>query len=160
MTTENHPVHDLSLLPDAKGMRFGIVVSKWNGDITAALEKGAVETLIRAGVAEKEIEIIRVPGSFELPLGGQLLASTGRVDAVILLGCVIKGETRHFDYVCLGVTQGTMELNLKYNIPFIFGVLTTGNRIQAQERAGGRLGNKGTEAALAAIEMAALKRSI
>lgn len=160
MATENHSVFNPSLLPATAGMRFGIVVSKWNSEITALLEKGALETLISLGVAETDIEIIRVPGSFELPLGGQFLASTGRVDAVILLGCVIRGETSHYDYVCQGVTQGTMELNLKFNIPFIFGVLTTENLLQAQERAGGKLGNKGTEAAVAAIEMAALKKSL
>ncbi|MBP7505820.1 MAG: 6,7-dimethyl-8-ribityllumazine synthase, partial [Prolixibacteraceae bacterium] len=112
------------------------------------------------GAGEEDIEILRVPGSFELPLAGQLLASTGRFDAVILLGCVIQGETRHFDFICQGVTQGTMDLNLKFNLPFVFGVLTTDDQQQALDRAGGRLGNKGTEAALTAIKMVALKNNL
>jgi 6,7-dimethyl-8-ribityllumazine synthase len=100
-----------------------------------------------------------VPGTFELPLGGQYFAELDNVDAIILLGCVIQGETRHFDYICEGVTQGTKDLNLKYNKPFIFGVLTTNNEQQAKDRAGGKLGNKGDEAAITAIKMLDLKNS-
>lgn len=141
-------------------MRFGIAVAEWNPEITEALLRGAVETLISHGVAEQDIETLHVPGSFELPLAGQLLGRTGRFDAVILLGCVIQGETRHFDFICQGVTQGTMELNLKFNLPFIFGILTTENQQQALDRAGGRLGNKGTEAAITAIKMVGLKNNL
>jgi 6,7-dimethyl-8-ribityllumazine synthase len=101
---------------------------------------------------------LHVPGSFELPFAGRLLAEKDGYDAIILLGCVIRGETSHYDYVCQGVTQGTMELNLRYAVPFIFGVLTTENEEQALARAGGELGNKGEEAAVTAIRMALLSR--
>jgi 6,7-dimethyl-8-ribityllumazine synthase len=160
MTTENHSSYNASDIPSPDGLRFGIAVSEWNREITGALEQGACETLLALGVPESDIRIVRVPGSFELPLAGQYLAATGNFDAIILLGCVIRGETAHFDYICQGVTQGTMELNLKFNIPFIFGVLTTENHAQARARAGGKLGNKGIEAAIAAVEMAVLKKNI
>lgn len=160
MATENHSSYNPSEIPSPAGLRFGIVVSEWNREITGALEQGARGTLLRLGVPENDIEVVRVPGSFELPLAGQFLAATGNFDAIILLGCVIRGETAHFEFICQGVTQGTMELNLKFNIPFIFGILTTENHEQARERAGGKLGNKGTEAAIAAIEMAVLKKKV
>ena len=160
MATVNLSENRGSEVPSAGGMRFGIAVAEWNPEITEALLGGAVETLKSCGAGEEDIEIVRVPGSFELPLAGQLLASTGRFDAVILLGCVIQGETRHFDFICQGVTQGTMDLNLKFNLPFVFGVLTTDDQQQALDRAGGRLGNKGTEAALTAIKMVTLKNNL
>ncbi len=158
MATENHSLYNPSDIPSPAGLRFGIAVSEWNREITEALEQGARVTLLSLGVPGNDIEVVRVPGSFELPLAGQFLAATGNFDAIILLGCVIRGETAHFDYICQGVTQGTMELNLKFNIPFIFGILTTENHEQARERAGGKLGNKGSEAAVAAIRMAVLKK--
>lgn len=145
-------------IPSASGLRFGIVVSDWNRKITGQLEEGAVSLLQRQGVLPSDITLLQVPGSFELPFAGRLLAEKGGYDAVILLGCVIRGETNHYDYVCQGVTQGTMALNMKYEIPFIFGVLTTENEEQALDRAGGKLGNKGEEAAITAIRMAFLKR--
>ncbi len=160
MATVNLSENRGSEVPSAGGMRFGIAVAEWNPEITEALLGGAVDTLKSCSAGEEDIEILRVPGSFELPLAGQLLASTGRFDAVILLGCVIQGETRHFDFICQGVTQGTMDLNLKFNLPFVFGVLTTDDQQQALDRAGGRLGNKGTEAALTAIKMVALKNNL
>lgn len=160
MSTLDNLNHEVKDVPSAKGMRFGMVVSDWNPPVTYALEKGAFETLTEHGADPDDIKVIHVPGSFELPLGGQFLAETETFDAIILLGCVIQGETRHFDYVCQGVTQGTMDLNLKFDIPFLFGVLTTDNLQQALDRAGGSLGNKGSEAALAAIRMGALKRSL
>lgn len=160
MATTNLSENRGSALPSAGGMRFGLVVAEWNAEVTDALLHGAVDTLKHNGVDDQDIEVVHVPGSFELPLGGQLLAATGRFDAIILLGCVIQGETRHFDFICQGVTQGTMDLNLKFNLPFVFGVLTTGNQQQALDRAGGRLGNKGTEAALTAIKMVALKNNL
>ena len=157
----SHPSDNLtSDLPSAARMTFGIVVSDWNEEITGALLRGAVSRLRAAGAIEKNIIISHVPGSFEIPLGAQLLAENHNPDAVICLGCVIQGETRHFDYICLGVTRGIADLNLKYNKPFIFGVLTTGNIEQARQRAGGKLGNKGDEAAATAIRMISLKKNM
>ncbi|MBU0764646.1 MAG: 6,7-dimethyl-8-ribityllumazine synthase [Bacteroidetes bacterium] len=152
--------YDPESVPDAGGMKFGIVVAEWNREITGALCEGAVKTLLKHGVAEENIVIINVPGSFELASGAQYFAEFTDTDAIICLGCVIQGETRHFDFICAGVTQGITELNLKYNKPFIFGVLTTDNQEQAKERAGGKHGNKGDEAAVTAIKMVALRRKM
>ena len=157
MSTTDLSAYNPDTVPSAKGMRFGIVVSDWNNKITGALLEGAVSTLIKHGTIEKNIVIKRVPGSFELPLGGQFIAEYDDVDAVICLGCVIQGETPHFTYVCQGVTQGIASLNLEYNIPFIFGLLTTDTMQQALDRSGGKLGNKGDEAAITAIKMATLQ---
>ena len=157
MSTTDLSAYNPDTVPSAKGMRFGIVVSDWNNKITGALLEGAVSTLIKHGTVEKNIVIKRVPGSFELPLGGQFIAEYDDVDAVICLGCVIQGETPHFTYVCQGVTQGIASLNLEYNIPFIFGLLTTETMQQALDRSGGKLGNKGDEAAITAIKMATLQ---
>ena len=159
MATKNLSDYDVHSVPSAENMRFGVVVAEWNFEITAALAKGALETLKKHGATEENILLKYVPGTFELPLGGQYFAELENVDAVILLGCVIQGETRHFDYICDGATQGTVELNLKYNKPFIFGVLTTENEQQARDRAGGKHGNKGDEAAVTAIKMVHLKKS-
>ncbi len=139
-------------------MRFGIVVADWNSEVTHALLIGAEKTLMRHGVAENDIIVRHVPGTFELTLGAQWMAEYEDLDGVICLGCVIQGETPHFTYICEGVTQGITQLNLDYNIPFIFGVLTTRNLQQALDRAGGIHGNKGDEAAVTAIRMAALQR--
>lgn len=147
-------------VPDSGDMRFGIVVSDWNIDVTGALLEGAVKTLKKYGTPDKNIVVKHVPGSFELTLGAQFLAEYDDLDAVICLGCVIQGETPHFTYICQGVTQGITQLNLEYNIPFIFGVLTTDNQQQALDRAGGKHGNKGDEAAVTAIKMAALQREM
>jgi len=160
MTTKNLSEYNIDSIPSAEKMRFGIVVSQWNYEITSALAKGALETLKKHGAIEKNILIRFVPGSFELPLGGQYLAEMENVDAVILLGCVIQGETPHFDYICSGVTKGTVDLNLKYQMPFIFGVLTTKTMQQAKDRSGGKYGNKGDEAAVTAIKMISLKQSL
>ncbi len=149
-----------SEIPSAKDMKFGIVVSEWHNEITHAMLRGTCETLIRQGANEKHLYIEYVPGSFELPLGGQYIAEYLKPDAIICLGCIIQGETRHFDFICQGVTQGIAELNLKYNIPFVFGVLTTDTIEQARERAGGKYGNKGDEAAATAIRMVQLKQDI
>ena len=160
MATRNLSDYDSGKIPSAKGMRIGLVVSEWNREITGALANGAINTLLKHGIKKKDIIIRHVPGSFELPLGGQFLAESGDYNAIILIGCVIRGETPHFEYICQGVTQGTATLNLKYNIPFIFGVLTTETHAQAQARAGGKHGNKGDEAAVTAIKMGALKQSM
>ncbi len=140
-------------------MRFGIVVAEWNHEITSMLAQGALDTLKKHGAKDENILVKYVPGSFELPLGAQYFAEMENVDAIIILGCVVQGETRHFDFICQGVTQGTVDLNLKYNKPFIFGVLTTENEQQAKDRAGGKHGNKGDEAAVTAIKMVQLKHS-
>jgi len=160
MATSDLSSYDPESVPAADEMRFGIVVSDWNNDITAALLKGALKTLSKHGVKKANILVKHVPGSFELTLGAQFIAEYDDVDGVICLGCVIRGETPHFDYICQGVTQGITQLNLDYNIPFIFGVLTTENHQQAADRAGGNLGNKGDEAAVTAIKMAALQREM
>jgi len=160
MATRNLSEPAASEVPSGERMSIGIVVAEWNREITGAMAQGAHDTLLKHGVPKDKIEIETVPGSFELPLGGQFMAETGRFDAIILIGCVIQGETRHFDFICQGVTQGTVDLNLKYNIPFIYGVLTTNNLQQALDRAGGIHGNKGVEAAIAAIKMADLKGHI
>lgn len=141
-------------IPESSGMHFGIVVSEWNKDITDALLSGAIDTLRKHGTPEKNIIVNYCPGSFEIPLTAQLLTETVELDAIICLGCVIQGETRHFDFICQGVTQGLMDLNLKYNLPFIFGILTTSTFDQAKARVGGNHGNKGVEAAITAIKMA------
>lgn len=160
MATRNLSSYDPDEVPTAKGLRFGIVVSDWNRDITWALLDGALETLRKHNVAAGDIVIKHVPGSFELTLGAQWLAEYDDLDGVICLGCVIQGETPHFTYICQGVTQGITTLNLEYNIPFIFGVLTTNTHQQALDRAGGKHGNKGDEAAVTAIKMAVLQREM
>jgi 6,7-dimethyl-8-ribityllumazine synthase len=160
MGTTNLSVYDPSKVPSAAEMRFGIVVSDWNSEITFALLEGAVTTLKKHGTKAKNIVVKHVPGSFELTLGAQFLAEYDDLDGVICLGCVIQGETPHFTYICQGVTQGITQLNMEYNIPFIFGVLTTLDQQQAADRAGGKHGNKGDEAAVTAIKMAALQREI
>ncbi len=159
MATKDLSQYDINSVPSAENMRFGVVVAEWNSEITFALAKGAVNTLKKHGATHENILVKYVPGSFELPLGGQYFAEMENVDAIILLGCVIQGETRHFDFICQGVAQGTTDLNLKYNKPFIFGLLTTENQQQALDRSGGKHGNKGDEAAVTAIKMVALKSS-
>jgi 6,7-dimethyl-8-ribityllumazine synthase len=160
MSTVNLSAYDPENVPDASEMRFGVVVSDWNSEITWALLNGAISTLKKHGVTDENIVVKHVPGSFELTLGAQFLAEYDDLDALICLGCIIQGETPHFTYICQSVTQGITTLNLEYNIPFIFGVLTTLNQQQAMERAGGKHGNKGDEAAITAIKMAALHRDI
>lgn len=161
MSTANRNLSSVegSALSDASEFRFGIVWSEWNLEITGALRDGAVKTLLAAGAKEENIIIKAVPGSFELTLGGQYMAEYANVDAVICLGCVIQGETRHFDFICDAVAKGITNLNIKYNKPVIFGVLTPDNQQQAIDRAGGKHGNKGDEAAITAIKMLDLKRS-
>ncbi len=156
----NLSAFDPAEIPPVNGMKIGIVVSEWNREITQALLEGTTKTLTRLGISEENIQVHYVPGAFELPLGAQFIAEYLKPDAVICLGCVIQGETRHFDYICQGVTQGITDLNLKYNLPFIFGVLTTDTLEQAKDRAGGKHGNKGDEAAVTALKMAHLKKTL
>jgi 6,7-dimethyl-8-ribityllumazine synthase len=160
MATKNLSEYNLETVPSASAMKFGIVVAEWNYEVTKALAQGAVDSLKRHGAKDGNILVKHVPGTFELTLGAQYLAEFTDVDAIIVLGCVIQGETRHFDYICQGVTQGITNLNMKYNKPFIFGVLTTDNQQQALDRAGGKHGNKGDEAAITAIKMLALKTDL
>lgn len=133
--------------------RFGLVVSEWNEEITEALFDAAYQTLLDHGALRENILRKNVPGSFELSLGAQWLAQSENIDAVICLGCVIQGETRHFEFICQSVAQGIKDVALKYNKPVIFGVLTTDNKQQAMDRAGGKHGNKGDEAAATAIKL-------
>jgi 6,7-dimethyl-8-ribityllumazine synthase len=154
---QNLSSFDKTGLPDATKMRFGIVVAEWNSKITEALYEGAFSTLTSCGTDPTNIHRINVPGSFELPSGAKYMVSHHKLDAVICLGCVIQGETRHFEFICQAVATGLTNLNIATSIPFIFGVLTTDTLEQALERAGGKHGNKGVEAAVSAIKMAGLK---
>ena len=144
-------------LPDASHWRFGLVVSKWNDNITGNLAQGALDALTENGVPHENIIRLDVPGSFELVAGSRKLCETNKFDAIIAIGSVIQGETRHFDFVCQGTANGIAELNSQYTTPVIFCVLTDNTLQQAIDRSGGKHGNKGVEAAIAAIEMAAIK---
>lgn len=155
---KNLSTYDKNTIPNAKDFRFGIVVSEWNPNITEGLKKGALETLLENGVAEDNIVVWDVPGTFELPFGSKQMLQTQDVDAVIAIGSVIQGETKHFDFVCSGTAQGIMDLNIHGDVPVIFCVLTDNNMQQAIDRSGGIHGNKGTEAAVAAIKMATLSK--
>ena len=156
MATAHHNLseYDISKIPDASNMCFGIVVAEWNPEITGALLKGTVSTLERHGAIDENIHVKTVPGSFELVYGARQMVLNGGYDAVIILGSVIRGETPHFDYICEGVTYGIAHLNATQDTPVIYGLLTTDNLEQAQARSGGSLGNKGDECAIDAIKMA------
>lgn len=147
-------------LPSGKNLKIAIVVSRWNEEVTGALLNGAVEALDEAGVSENNIIITYVPGTFELGLGAQYAAQDNSINAVITLGCVIQGETRHFDFICDAAANGIMNVGLKYNKPVIFGVLTTDSQEQALARAGGKHGNKGVEAAVTALQMLAINQNV
>ncbi len=154
MATKNLSAYNASKVPDASNMCFGIVVAEWNQEITGALLEGCVNTLEKHGALPENIHVKTVPGSFELIYGAQQMSHNDGYDAIIILGSVIRGETPHFDYICQGVTHGIAHLNATNNIPIVYGLLTTENLQQAQDRAGGRLGNKGDECAVVAIKMA------
>ena len=165
MATANHNLsnYDKATIPNAKDFRFGIVVSEWNTEITEGLWQGAFDALIDCGALKENIVRWNLPGTFELTYGAarmskSIYADSGMLDAIIVIGCVIQGETKHFDFVCEGVTQGIKDLNLNGDIPVIFCVLTDNNRQQSVDRSGGKPGNKGTEAAVTAIKMAALRK--
>ncbi len=136
-----------------KNKKFAIVVAAWNEDVTEPLFEGAYTALLELGAKKENIARVNVPGSFELPLAAQREASKKNIEAVICLGCVIQGDTPHFDYICQAVSYGIMNVGLKYEKPIAFGVLTTLNKKQALERAGGKLGNKGEEAAVTVVKM-------
>ncbi|AOW19976.1 6,7-dimethyl-8-ribityllumazine synthase [Urechidicola croceus] len=156
MATTNLSNYDKTTIPNAKNLRFGIVVSEWNEIITENLFKGAYDTLVENGALPENIIRWNVPGSFELIFGCKKLLENQEVDAVIAIGTVIQGETKHFDFVCDGVTQGIKDLNIKYKVPTIFCVLTDNTMQQSIDRSGGKHGNKGVECAIAAIKMANL----
>lgn len=160
MATAHHNLssYNPETVPNGTSWKVGIVVSEWNSPITGKLLEGAYKTCIEFGVQKNNILIDYVPGSFELTYGAKNLLEKSDVDAIIILGCVIQGETPHFTFVCEGVTQGITTLNCTYNVPVIFGLLTTNTLEQAEERAGGKLGNKGTEAAITALKMIALNK--
>ncbi|MFV0237521.1 MAG: 6,7-dimethyl-8-ribityllumazine synthase [Flavobacteriales bacterium] len=145
-------------IPNADSFRFGIVVSEWNHQITDNLLKGAVETLKKKGAQDNNIVIWHVPGSYELIYGSNQMVRTQNVDAVLAIGSVIQGETKHFDFVCEAVSQGIKDVNIQTNTPVIFCVLTDHTEQQALDRSGGKHGNKGVECAIAAIQMADLKK--
>lgn len=157
MATEMHNLsaYDASVVADGKGRKVGILYAEWNSEITYALRDGAVKTLIDNGVNCEDIDVKSVPGSWELIFGAAQMVKSGKYDSVIAIGCVIRGDTPHFDYICEGVTAGLSKLNVEYDVPVIFGLITTNNLLQAQERSGGRLGNKGDECAVTALQMMA-----
>lgn len=159
MATTNLSVYDKETLPKLTGIKIGIVVAEWNDDITEGLYKGCYETLIDCGFKPSNIIRKNVPGSFELPLGAQFILEKTEVSAVICLGSVIQGETKHFDFVCHAATLGIKDVALKFSKPVIFGLLTDNTKQQAIDRSGGAKGNKGVEAAVTAIKMIALKQS-
>ncbi|AQX08981.1 6,7-dimethyl-8-ribityllumazine synthase [Elizabethkingia ursingii] len=150
------PLH----ITNADEMIIGIVFSEWNDFVTHNLRDGAIETLRKEGLKENNIHVFPVPGAFELSYASMQLAKTGKYDAVIAIGCVIRGETAHFDYVCSGVTQGITNINLMTDTPAIFCLLTDDNKEQSIARSGGALGNKGIEAAVTAMEMIEFKKNL
>jgi len=157
MSTQLKNLSDFShtTVPNGTAYKFGIVVAEWNAEITGALYDGALKTLLANGVLEENIISLAVPGSFELTVGAEILLSKrADLDGVICLGCVIQGDTKHFDFICDAVAQGVTNVSIKHTKPVVFGVLTTNNLEQAQDRAGGKHGNKGDEAAITAIKMA------
>lgn len=152
--------HKASSIPDASELSFGLVVSEWNDDVTGAMAEAALQTLKDHGALASNIHRIDVPGAFELPLGARLAAGKHKLDAIICIGCVIRGETSHDAYISQAVANGLVQFGLMSGIPTIFGVLTTNDHQQALDRAGGKHGNKGVEAAVTAIQMAALKQEV
>ena len=159
MATENKNLsqYDKNIIPNAESLRFGIITSQWNEQVTYGMRNGAIETLKDCGAIDDNILLWEVPGSFELVHAAKQMLDTNEVDAIIVIGCVIQGETRHFDFVCQGVTQGITQLNAEQSkVPIIFCVLTDNTFQQSLDRSGGKLGNKGVEAAITAIKMAVL----
>jgi 6,7-dimethyl-8-ribityllumazine synthase len=145
---------------NARGLRFGVVVSRFNDFITSNLLTGAMDVFSQYGVKEDDLKVLKVPGAFELPQAARKLCSIGNFDAIICLGAVIRGETSHFDYICAEASRGLGQVGLEFNIPVLFGVLTTENLEQAVTRSGSGSSNKGRETALAAVEMASLYRKL
>lgn len=162
MATAFHNLSDYNpeSVPGAEAMRFGIVVSEWNSKVTGALMDGAVKTLKQNGAKDENICVMTVPGSFELVFGASQMVKSGKFDAVIAIGCVVRGDTPHFDYICEGTTEGLALLNKDFDVPVIYGLLTCNTMEQAEMRAGGSLGNKGDECAITAIKMVDFKSRV
>lgn len=158
--SKNLSAYDEKNIPSGEEMSFGIVVSDWNAEITHALYDGCYDTLIKHGVKPDQIHTVQVPGAFELPSAAKMMAAYHNPDAVICIGCVIKGETKHDEYINNAVATGLANLGMALGKPIIYGVLTPNNEEQAKDRAGGKHGNKGVEAAVTALRMAALKKEL
>ena len=148
--------YDMSNIPSGDNLTVGLVVSEWNQDITESLYSGAYDTLVECGVLSNNIKRINVPGSFELVYGSKKMIQSN-VDVVIAIGCVIKGETEHFNYICQSVSNGIIDLNINFNTPVVFCVLTDNNKQQSVDRSGGKHGNKGVEAAITALKLSVIK---
>jgi len=146
----------MSNVPSGDNLSIGLVVSEWNEDITESLYNGAYDTLVECGVLSNNIKRINVPGSFELVYGSKKMIQSN-VDVVIAIGCVIKGETEHFNYICQSVSNGIIDLNINFNTPVVFCVLTDNNKQQSEDRSGGKHGNKGVEAAITALKLSVIK---
>jgi 6,7-dimethyl-8-ribityllumazine synthase len=157
---KNLSAYSKNEIPNGADFRIGIVVSRWNDDITSNLLEGAKQALLDNGVKESNIVVKLVPGAFELPLGCQVLIDSGEIDGVIAIGCVIQGETKHFDFVCQGATNGIMQVMLETETPISFCLLTDNTHQQSVDRSGGKHGNKGIECAVACLEMVALLKSL
>ena len=159
-SNKNLSAYDKSKIQTDADLKIGIVVSEWNEDITSNLTKGAVQTLLENNVTNENIKIQKVPGAFELPLGAQLLLKNQKLDGIIAIGAVIQGETKHFDFVCQGATEGIIRVMLDFNTPISFCVLTDNTREQSIARSGGKHGNKGIEAAVSLLQMITAHKSL
>lgn len=160
MKKTNLSDYDPDSVPNGEGYKIGVIAAEWNHEVTDMLLDGALETLMASGVCKDDIMIRRVPGTFELPSAADMMLSYHSLDAVICIGCVIQGETRHFEFICQAVSQGITNVALKHGRPVIFSVLTTNNMGQAIDRAGGRHGNKGVEGAITALKMIEYHKSL
>lgn len=160
MKKTNLSDYDPTAVPDGKEYRIGVIAAEWNSGVTDALLQGAVDTLRQHGVKEENLTVRRVPGTFELSAAADMMLAANSLDAVICIGCVVQGETRHFEFICQAVSQGLTNVALQHHRPVIFSVLTTDTIQQALERAGGRHGNKGVEGAVTALKMIAYQHSL
>jgi 6,7-dimethyl-8-ribityllumazine synthase len=159
-SSASQEIFDAGNLPDGTGMEIAVVTADWNPEITGALREACLYTLVECGVPESSITSVSVPGAYELPMGAKLLLDHRLPDAVICLGCIIKGETRHDEFIASAISNRILDLGLLADTPIIFGVLTTENEEQAKDRAGGKHGNKGVESAITAVRMVALARDL
>lgn len=160
MKKNNLSDYDPAAVPDGKKYSIGVIAAEWNPEVTDALLKGALDTLVKYGVQEENLLVHRVPGTFELSSAADMMLIWNKLDAVICIGCVIQGETRHFEFICQAVSQGLTNVSLAHHTPVIFSVLTTDTMQQALDRAGGKHGNKGVEGAVTALKMIAYKKSV
>ena len=160
MKKNNLSSYDHASVPDGSAYRIGIIAAEWNAEVTDVLLQGAIDTLLEHGVKEENLIVRRVPGTFELSSAADIMLDSQYPDAVICIGCVIQGETRHFEFICQAVSQGITNVAIKHECPVIFSVLTTDTMEQALDRAGGKHGNKGVEGAVTALKMLAFKESV